>query len=734
MTGNGRAVRIGEAGRLWRRAGLASILFLALAPKAGAQTIFADDFEDGAYDGWTEGGTGLADVYLIGANHTVRLRQAKHIWRSVSTVGHDAVTVQMEMAASSLETGDICVGEASGDGGQTWIEIVRVENGQDDKTLFSGSVSAPVFAENPDLRLRGRAAGGTTGDYCYFDNVLVTGGAGGGGSPRAALDFATLNGAGSYAALVDYAAYRPAAGASAPSNTFSGALTFTGAAYDGGFMVHKDSFNYDAEPAIDELPAFSFEFVQDGGDFIPVLRGAQPSSHPNWEYIIGPGEAWDEPGDNGYTRVSFPFSLQEKNANCTHNGAMTFLFTDGGQVSDVAYQIAGETCLYFKFDMWGLVPANYSPGPVADAGAVKTAYQAEVAGRMPTKPIGDLAVDYPGADPAKFGSPAEVTPAHMSAYGFIIDGVHYVGGCETRAGAYPYCDAMDLPSYSTAKSAFAGVGLMRLEKLYPGVMQDAISLYVPECAADGDWSDVALEDALDMATGNYRFATYFRDEGSTAMTNFFLETTHAGRIDRACTQFPRKATPGTVWVYHTSDTYILGAAMQAFYRSQAGSSADIWADLVYGGLYQALGVSQTLRTTRRSYDSVAQPFTGWGLTYHRDDVAKIATFLNVDDAKIGGVSMLDGAEFDAAMQRVSADRGLNAGDSLTRYNNGFWAWNAGSWLGCAGDVWIPFMSGYGGITVALFPNGTTYYYFSDNDEFSWGTAITGAHEIAPMCQ
>ena len=35
------------------------------------------------------------------------------------------------------------------------------------------------------------------------------------------------------------------------------------------------------------------------------------------------------------------------------------------------------------------------------------------------------------------------------------------------------------------------------------------------------------------------------------------------------------------------------------------------------------------------------------------------------------------------------------------------------------SFWIPFMSGYGGITVAMAPNGATYYYFSDNEEFSW---------------
>ena len=43
------------------------------------------------------------------------------------------------------------------------------------------------------------------------------------------------------------------------------------------------------------------------------------------------------------------------------------------------------------------------------------------------------------------------------------------------------------------------------------------------------------------------------------------------------------------------------------------------------------------------------------------------------------------------------------------------------------------MSGYGGITVALMPNGATYYYFSDNEEYNWYTAVNETNNISPMC-
>ena len=46
---------------------------------------------------------------------------------------------------------------------------------------------------------------------------------------------------------------------------------------------------------------------------------------------------------------------------------------------------------------------------------------------------------------------------------------------------------------------------------------------------------------------------------------------------------------------------------------------------------------------------------------------------------------------------------------------------------------IPFMSGFGGITVVFLPNSMMYYYFSDNFTFSWYSAVYAAHNIKPLC-
>ncbi len=124
---------------------------------------------------------------------------------------------------------------------------------------------------------------------------------------------------------------------------------------------------------------------------------------------------------------------------------------------------------------------------------MRQSFARELADRFPTQPIEQLAVDHPGIDLSAFGR--GVAPDHMTVYGFVVDGVNYVGGCRTRFGQYPYCDSMRAASYSTAKSAFVAVALMRLAQKYgPEVADLLIKDYVPEAArSPGDWEQGNLQ-------------------------------------------------------------------------------------------------------------------------------------------------------------------------------------------------------------------------------------------------
>jgi hypothetical protein len=286
-----------------------------------------------------------------------------------------------------------------------------------------------------------------------------------------------------------------------------------------------------------------------------------------------------------------------------------------------------------------------------------------------------------------------------------------------------------LPSYSTAKSIFGALALMRLEKLYPGAKDQKVADYIPECAANGHWGDVTFLNALDMATGNFGSAKFEVDEDADHTTGLFLQDDHAAKIRYSCHQYKRRAKPGSTWVYHTSDTYILGTALNSYLAKTAGPGLDIYNDVMIKDVWKGLGLSPLLATTRRTYDKVGHPFTGWGLVYHGDDIARIAIFLESPKAE----ALFDNGLLNAALQRDSGNRGLPAGFPGIRYQLGFWARDVKPVTGCANPTWVPFMSGWGGISVALMPNKTVYYAFSDGQTYNWGEAASESNRIRGYC-
>jgi hypothetical protein len=111
-----------------------------------------------------------------------------------------------------------------------------------------------------------------------------------------------------------------------------------------------------------------------------------------------------------------------------------------------------------------------------------------------------------------------------------------------------------------------------------------------------------------------------------------------------------------------------------------------------------------------------------------DDVVKIGKyFLDIRRTVEEGIMF-------EALQKNANDRGLVAINNLLYYNKGFWVKRfSGNKFGCSSDVWIPFMSGTGGITLVLLPNNTLYYYFSDGDEYEWDRAVEFANNLRPFC-
>ena len=542
---------------------------------------------------------------------------------------------------------------------------------------------------------------------------------------------------GNASAPVDDSAFALPEEAAMPGVVFEGRLQLSTVAETGRSKLIRDDSNYAADPARFQLPDIALEFIQDGSYLIPVTQGLIFTGSKYWNTLIGPGRIWQESGDHGYSRASFPFALVERNQNCTHNGVMTFLF-DGKHVSQVRYQITQETCLYLKFDLWGQAVASYTPESLPQAGALKAAHAAELANRLPTKPLAALATDFPDSGFSETGLTSGITSTDMTLYGLVVNGINYVSTCNTRHGQYAFCEQMRLPSYSTAKSAFAAVALMRLGQKYgTGTYDLLIKDYVPEAAsAAGDWSKVTFMNALDMSTGNYDQAGFEIDEGGANMLSF-LDTaeSYTDKI-RFAFLFPSRGQPGQVWVYHTSDIFIVTHAMNNYLLKQEGRGRDIFnfvRDEVYIPLHLSAGALTTLRTDNSLEGA---PFGGYGLFWTQDDIAKLAVLLNNQNGGIAGRQILEPGLLAASLQRNPDDRGMNTtGLPVYKYRNGFWArqWSPSENRQFSCSFWTPFMSGYGGISIVMMPNGLIYYYFSDNNEFAWTQAVNESNKIRPMC-
>lgn len=467
------------------------------------------------------------------------------------------------------------------------------------------------------------------------------------------LEAEPLPGAGRYERPVDYAAYAAPAAARTPE-PFEGRLVIRPRPGDAHVAVLRDDYGDARDPdrRIAELPVMDVAFVLVGDSLVPVVAGLVRTPHPRWDYLVGEGRAWRSADDRGYSRAAIPFALAEKNANCVHNGVLSFLYRPDGHVSRVAYQVSGETCMYLKADFWGYADAEYRPGDVEGRADAIREWRAAADRAVPRRSIAELARRYPGVDAGAYADPNDVR--EVSTFGVVVDGTFYSGGCPTRAGEYPFCGQLVLPSYSLAKSVFAALALMRLEHLRPGAARETVAAHVPECRASGRWDDVTLLDLLDMASGNFVSAAPMADEASADLDRgFFLATTHVEKVAHACNGYPRGAPPGTQFVYRTSDTYLLGVAMTDELRALRGPGADLVGDLAWPGIWHGMGLPSRVAGVRRTEDARAQPFVGYGLYLEPGDVARIAWRLD-QDATLPG---LDERLYREALQRDPARRG-----------------------------------------------------------------------------
>lgn len=487
------------------------------------------------------------------------------------------------------------------------------------------------------------------------------------------------------------------------------------------------------------LPGFSLAFFTVDGYLVPVERNIIKADAGMWDIILSPGRVWSEPGDDGWSRASFPFTLTGDKWNESHSGLATFLYNDES-VSDLTLQVVQEASSWSRFDAWTRVAMTYAPGPFDDQASLAAAFRDELAGRVGSAPLEDLDA------PLWMLVDMERGLRDVTVTGMLDDGVLYRTPCYTRFGDYPYCDEMRHGVFSVTKSAGAALSLLWLAERYgPAVFDARIADYVEITADHEGWDKVTFRDAIDMAAGigemaPKRISVTFDIEADEErfIARFGGARGVENKLDVVFQDGNYEWGPGEVVRYNSLHTFTLAVAMDAYVKEKEGPDAHLW-EMVSEEVLRPIGIPVApLMHTREADGSRGVPIMGWGFFPTLDDLAKIAQLFQ-DRGAHDGRQLLYADEVDLLLDGSGADLTIpwQTAHGTYRYDFSFWYMPYSGQAGC--DVLIPEMMGFGGNLVTLMPNGMTGIRLADADDGSDGmwdaeNMAAVANSLRPFCE
>ena len=499
-----------------------------------------------------------------------------------------------------------------------------------------------------------------------------------------------------------------------------------------GLEVHEHTRATFLPEVLRDLPRFEIEVVTNGMELIPANRRLVTTEHPQFDYIVSAGSVWAE-GDEHWAGI--PFTLIHRGVNCTHNGEFTFRYGDNS-IAHPFVRVNQETCHFLKVDIQGSVDSfSYDPQPVANRDEIVEKYVVESNARLPVKSLEALEQEH-GVSIATLK--AALPPDDgLSILGVYYDGIHYSTDCRTRSGPYRYCDQMLFTSFSTAKSTYPALVLMRMAQQYGmEVYQERITEVIPETQdSRGAWADVTLDNLGDMASGNFNVAAPMADPGPG---NFYSDIDEAGKLSAALS-WQQSTPPGSQFVYQTADTFTLVVGLNRYLSGAKRKPTDSF-DYLVEEVFRPLNLSEELFASRRTRESgipnTGSAFGGMGMWWNRDGIVRLSKFLSIDDGRVGDRQILHPDALAETLQKKDPPQGLPMNFFGNYYNNGMWALpvhqTRPDLFQC--EVWVPFMSGLSGVRVMLFPNDTIIYFFNDTQSFPIYEAVDVANQLSPFCQ
>ncbi|MEL7450632.1 MAG: serine hydrolase [Pseudomonadota bacterium] len=492
-----------------------------------------------------------------------------------------------------------------------------------------------------------------------------------------------------------------------------------------------------------QLPGFSVQWITVDDYLLPLNRDViQGGDGGRWNVVLSPGRVWSEPGDQGMSRAAFPFTLVTNQWNEAHNGVATFLFDDA-TITDFHVQVMQETTPWNKIDMWARLPASYEPETIDSAAATAAAFRDELAQRVETRPWSQLSDN---ADTSQLGQLDRNVPLRdASLAAVLVDDVLYYRESTTRRGDYPFPLDMRHGVFSVTKSSAAALTMLRLAQLYG---EEVFDLFVTDyveirVVSHSGWNGVTFGHLLSMVAGigdrdpdpaiGNTFADE-NDESSATWASTWNTFDRNGKLQRALLYGDYPWGPGEIVRYNTAHTFILGEAMDRFYKAMNGPQADVW-QMMLDEVYAPIGIP--VMPTIKTLGDDALPIYGFGLFLNAYDTARIMQLLH-NDGEWNGEQLLHRDRTRAALYR-DGSQGYGTATSTTmaagarqpvRYRDSFWSFTLSD-ADC--EVRVPYMWGYGGNFVVLLPNGVGGILYADAEVHEPGGIGLALQPMRPIC-
>ncbi len=477
------------------------------------------------------------------------------------------------------------------------------------------------------------------------------------------------------------------------------------------------------------FPAFALPVVISDGWFIPLMRdlilsgrGGGGDGHSLWNIIANPGQVWEEEGDNGYTRVVFPFTLTDNFVGQARNGLATFVFNSNG-VSSAAIQVTQETAPvseYIRTDFSALVPVTFDPVCPVGAGDSVTQFNIEMASRLPRRAWTELS----NAGSTQARSRSGYAATDFSGIALLMDGQLYMQEVATRSGPHPMPEWMRHGVFSVTKTMGLGLSMLYLAGRYgDDIFNELITDHIPGLADHAGWQGVTFHDTLNMVTG-----TEGAERGNAIGP--FIQARTADQKLNALRRLPSMhSAPGMNFEYNSTNSFVLSLALNNYVKEREGSDADYWS-MVRKNVLEPLGIfylpiSRSIEADGR----LGIPIMGWGSYPDVDAAAKIAQLFQ-DNGMYDGRYLLSKAKTREAMRRTG-QRGYATGNSAEYYLHSVWTVRADTGA-CTIDV--PMMSGMGGNAVMMLPSGLSFIRFMDAGDYEVSDSVQTVEYYRSSCQ